>query len=64
MPKEIKDPEEFIKLSQSAELCRVKRLGETVKLKLRTPQYLYTYKATRDRAEDILKQIKCKTEEI
>jgi ferritin-like protein len=64
MPKEVKDPEEFIRLSQNAEICRVKRLGETVKLKLRTSEHLYTYKAARDKAEDVLKKLKCKTEEI
>ena len=62
--KEVKDPEEFIGLSRNVEICTVRRLGGDVLLTLTTPRYLYTYKAASDKAEDILKKLKCKTREI
>jgi Ribosomal L38e protein family len=37
---------------------RVVREKEIVKLKLRTPEYLYTYKTTSDEADDIIKGVK------
>jgi hypothetical protein len=42
MPKEITNEETFLKMSESAIECRVRRSGESVKLKLRTPKTLYT----------------------
>ncbi len=59
MPKEIKDKEEFIKLSEKALECRVKRHKDYVKLKLRLKRYLYTLKVKPEEAEDIIKQLKC-----
>ncbi|RLF19764.1 MAG: 50S ribosomal protein L38e [Thermoprotei archaeon] len=64
MPKEIFDKEEFIKLSEVARECRVKRLGDIVKLKLRLRRYLYTIKVKPEEAEEILKRIKCPVREL
>jgi hypothetical protein len=61
MPKEFREEEieDFVKLSKEAEECRVKRTGETVKLKLRTHKYLYTLKLKPDKAEEIVKNLGC-----
>jgi len=64
LPTEIKDVDQFLSLSQTATECRVKRSGDTVKLKLRTPKMLYTIKLDPARAEDLLKQIKCEVKEV
>jgi large subunit ribosomal protein L38e len=64
MPKELKDVNEFIELSARATECRVKRVKETVKLKLRTPRFLYTLKVDPQGAEEIIKKIKCQVVEI
>ncbi len=57
------DVDTFLKLAEDAESCSVKRLGDFVKLKLKTPRRLYTLKVEKDRAEEILKKLKCKTVE-
>jgi len=59
MPSEITDVERFIRLSEHAEQCRVKRLEDIVKLKMRTPGNLFTIKLKADEAAQILKQLKC-----
>jgi large subunit ribosomal protein L38e len=59
MPVEIADAEEFIQVSERASVCRVKRLQDTVKLKLRTRKALYTIKVDPKKAEELIKQIKC-----
>jgi len=59
MPKEIFDKNEFIKLSEKAIECRVKREKDYVKLKLRLKRYLYTIKVKPEEADELLKQIKC-----
>lgn len=64
MPTEIYDVEEFVKLSETALACRVKRLKDLVKLKLRTPRMLYTIKLEAPKAEDVLKRIKCEVQEV
>ena len=66
MPKEIKDVEEFIRLSEKAEYCLVKKAKkeDTVKLKIRTKRYLYTLKTTPEKADEILKNVKCEIREI
>ena len=58
MPKEIRDSEQFQKLISKAQELRVVRFADFVKLKIRTPDYLYTYKTNRDEADDILKGVK------
>lgn len=64
MPTEIFDIEKFIELSERARYCIIKRLKDTVKLKLRTPKMLYTLKVDPAKAEEIIKQIKCEIKEI
>lgn len=63
MPIEVKNKEEFLKIAERALECRVKRLKDTVKLKLRTKKYLYTLKVKPEEADEILKEIKVKTVE-
>ncbi len=64
MPTEILDTDEFVGLSEKAKYCAVKRLGDVVKLKLRTPKTLYTLKAEPTKAEEIFKKLKCEIREI
>ncbi|MFX0083729.1 MAG: hypothetical protein ACFE94_18415 [Candidatus Hodarchaeota archaeon] len=59
MPREIFDEEKFIELSEFAVHCRVKRLKEVVKLKLRTKKILYTFKTDPLTAERLLRNISC-----
>jgi DNA-binding Lrp family transcriptional regulator len=64
MPREITDIEEFVRLSEMALACRVKRLEDVVKLKLRTPSLLYTIRLEAPQAEEVLKRIKCEIQEV
>jgi large subunit ribosomal protein L38e len=64
MPKEIFSEERFIELSDRAIHCRVKRVKDLVKLKLRTKKYLYTYKTKPTTAESLLSQINCDVIEL
>ena len=59
MPSEIADTEEFVRISERATECRVKRLKDAVKLKLRTSRRLYTIRLDPDKAAEVLKQVKC-----
>ncbi|MHA1688183.1 MAG: hypothetical protein ACTSUN_02425 [Promethearchaeota archaeon] len=59
MPKEIFDEKQFIELSERAIHCRVKRLKDVVKLKLRTKKTLYTYKVDPPTAERLLSNLNC-----
>ncbi len=59
MPREIFDENKFIEVSEFAIHCRVKRLKEVVKLKLRTKKILYTYKTDPASAERLLRNISC-----
>ena len=59
MPKELTDEKEFVTISERAVECRVKRLQDIVKLKLRTQRQLYTFKVDPTKAAELLKQIKC-----
>ena len=59
MPAEVTDVQEFVKISDRAVECRVKRLKDVVKLKLRTPSKLYTIKVDPEKAAEMLKQIRC-----
>jgi hypothetical protein len=58
------DVEKFVAMSAKAKYCHVKRLKETVKLKLRTPSKLYTLKVEPLKADEIIKKLKCKIEEL
>jgi len=64
MPAEIFDVDEFVRLSEKAKYCAVKRLKDVVKLKLRTPKRLYTLKVEQTKAEEIFKKLKCEIREI
>ena len=64
MPAEISDVDEFVAMSAKAKFCSVKRLKESVKLKLRTPRRLYTLKVEPLRADEIIKKLKCAIQEI
>ena len=59
MPAQVADTEEFLRISERSSECRVKRLRDVVKLKLRTPTELYTIKVDPDKAAEMLKQIRC-----
>jgi len=58
LPREILSEEEFFAVLERAEECRVKRLPDEVKLKLRTPRYLYTYKTDPSTAERLIAGLK------
>jgi len=64
MPSEVLDVEKFVALSARAEYCLVKKLKDTVKLKLRTPSKLYTLKVEPLKAEEVIKKLKCKSQEL
>ena len=64
MPSEIFDVEKFVEMSEKAKYCQVKRLKETVKLKLRTPNKLYTLKVEPLNAEETIKKLKCEIQEL
>jgi len=64
VPREIFDEEKFIELAEFAVHCRVKRLREVVKLKLRTKKTLFTYKTDPTTAERILRNITCDVIEL
>ncbi|MFW9771034.1 MAG: hypothetical protein ACFFBY_14870 [Promethearchaeota archaeon] len=59
MPKEINSSDQFIELAEFAIHCRVKRIKDVVKLKLRTKKYLYTYKTDPNTADRLLANLKC-----
>ncbi len=64
MPAEITNTDQFVSLSEGALECRVKRSLDVVKLKLRTPKRLYTLKVKVDRADDVLRRLKCEVVEV
>jgi hypothetical protein len=64
LPKEIFDEEQFLQLAERSIHCRVKRIKDTVKLKLRTKKTLFTYKTDPDSAERLLKDIACEIIEL
>jgi ferritin-like protein len=63
LPTEISDIDKFVQLSEKAEFCAVKRLKDSVKLKLRTPEKLYTLVTTPMKTEEIFKKLKCEIKE-
>ena len=58
MPRLIASAEQFEQLKSKALECRVVRSDKAVKLKLRTPRFLYTYLSNQDEAEDLIKGLK------
>ena len=63
MPSEIFDVDKFVAMSAKAKHCQVKRLKDGVKLKLRTPNQLYTLKIETLRADEIIKKLQCAIKE-
>ncbi len=61
MPIEVYDKEEFIKITERAEECRVvvNEKRNIAKVKARTKRYLYTIKVKPEELDDFLKQLKC-----
>ncbi len=57
MPQQIHDAKSFKKLIERAEEIRVVRSEGKVKLKLRTPNVLYTYVAEKAEADKLLKNV-------
>lgn len=64
MPQEINNPEKFLEIAERAKECRIKRLKDTVKLKLKTNKQLYTIKLPTAEAETLLQKIKCEKVEL
>ncbi len=64
MPQEIFDANRFVQASDRAEYCLIKRLEKVVKLKLRTPNKLYTIKVDPSKAEEIIKKLRCEIREV
>lgn len=64
LPEEVVDPEEFVRLSEHAEACRIIRSKDFVKLKLRKPRKLYTLKMNPAEAEEVIKRLKCEIVEV
>ncbi len=63
MPAEVLDTEKFVEMSAKAKYCKVKRLKNQVKLKLRTASQLYTLKVEPLNAEETIKKLKCEIQE-
>jgi hypothetical protein len=63
MPSEITNVDQFVAMSAKAKHCSVKRLKDTVKLKLRTSSQLYTLKIEPIRADEIIKKLQCEIQE-
>ena len=57
MPVEIKDLSKLDEIIAQATECRVKRIGDTVKMKFRTKKTLYTIKVSVNEAEAIRARI-------
>ena len=64
MPREIFDTDEFLELSAKASECRIKKIGDNTKLKLRTPRMLYTINLDTAEAEELIKKIQCSKIEL
>lgn len=64
LPKEILSEEKFLELADFAIHCRVKRVKDVVKLKLRTRKYLYIYKTDPNSADRLLSSISCDVIEL
>ena len=63
MAKQVNSADEFKKLIPSASLLKVVRMDDKVKLKLRTKKVLYTYIASKDEADALIKDSKLEVEE-
>ena len=64
MPREIKTREDFQKLLPAATEVRVLRGEESAKVKLRTPEQLYTYKTSASEVDSLVKGLKIPVVEL
>jgi len=64
VPREIFNIDEFVRLSEHADYCQVKRVKNVVKLKIRTPKKLYTLKVDPGTAEGVVKRLQCEIREV
>ena len=64
MPKEITNADEFLKLSEKASECKIKKLGDVTKLKLRTAGTLFTIKLEAKAADELLAKLTCPKTEL
>jgi len=64
LPVEVSDINEFARLSEKAEYCLVKKMKNVTKLKLRTPNELYTLKIEPNKTDEVFKKLKCEIKEI
>jgi len=64
LPRELTSKDEFQKLLGQAVEVRVKREGETAKVKLRTPTQLYTFKTSSEEVDLLTKGVKVEVLEI
>jgi len=64
MPKEITNVDKFIKISERASACRIKKLGDVTKLKIKTPGSLFTIKLESKAADEVLARITCAKTEL
>ena len=63
MPSEITDVDRFVAMSAKAKYCSVKRLKDSVKLKLRTSSQLFTLKIEPIRVDEVIKKLQCEIQE-
>ena len=61
MPVEVKELDMFLDIAKRAKECRVKRVrkSDIVKIKARTRRYLYTFKTTKDKLDEVLSKLEC-----
>ncbi|MHA1310499.1 MAG: hypothetical protein ACTSQO_06170 [Candidatus Helarchaeota archaeon] len=64
IPVEIKDENELLKIAKDSTECKVIRVGDKVKIKVRGTKYLYTYITNPKSSEELLKKIPCKIIEL
>jgi len=64
MPVEIYDKDEFVRISERAIRCTIKRLGDYVKIKLKTKRRLYTIKVKAEEAKELISKLKIKCTEL
>ncbi|MEM3383229.1 MAG: hypothetical protein QXL52_00850 [Nitrososphaerales archaeon] len=64
MPKQIFNANDFKKLLEKAKECRVMRIGDKAKLKLRTSKMLYVFITSKGEANELLKSSKVEVKEI
>jgi hypothetical protein len=64
VPKEIANKEDFTRLLAKATEVRIVRAGDSVKVKLRTRDALYTFKTTSDEAVSLTKGTKVPIQEL